>query len=162
MDNLIKAGKLGKTHGTKGELSIHLDVEVDWDKITSVFIELDNTPVPYVIEYFEYLGNKTIVKLKMVSSIEEAKKLTNKNIWLLENCVYKDIVYDWIDFVVIDSNTNTPIGKITDWIIQNNAEWMILSGKDNKEIILPFHDELIDKIDEENKIIMYKAVEGLY
>jgi len=39
---------------------------------------------------------------------------------------------------------------------------MIVHTQDNREIILPFNNELIEKIDKTHQVIFYKAIDGMY
>lgn len=162
MDELVKAGKIGKTHGIKGEVTLHLYVDADLENITSIFIEISDYPIPYLVEHTRFLSNKIIIKLKTISSINDAKKLINKNFYIEKKYIIQNNQQEWIGFSVIDINKNKIIGKITDWIIQNNLEWMVVITQDNREILLPINDELIEKTDEINQVIFYKAVEGMY
>ncbi|GIV29606.1 MAG: ribosome maturation factor RimM [Bacteroidia bacterium] len=163
MDELVKAGKIGKPHGIKGEVTLHLYVEADLEQTTSVFLETADRPCALSCgTYTRFLPNKTIVKLKSISSVNDAKKLTNKNIFLNKQCIIETEHLKWMGFSVIDVNKNMVIGKITDWIVQNNLEWIVVSTQDNREILLPLNEVLIEKIDEANQVIFYKAVEGMY
>lgn len=162
MDNLIAVGKIGKPHGIKGEITVHWDVEIDVDNLKSIFIEIDNTPVPYLVEYCKVLPNKFIIKLKTLSGIEDARRLTNKIVLVKEENLIIDEKYHWLHFTVIDINKNVEIGKITDWITNGNAEWIMVRSQKFKEILLPLHEDLIVNIDKENKILYYRAIEGLY
>lgn len=163
MDDLIHAGKIGKPHGIKGEITLHFYVDADVENIPSIFIEIDHNTVPYIVEYIYLLSNnKVIVKLKSISNIDAAKKLTNKTFYIEKKYIIQNAQQAWIGFSVIDVNKNKEIGKIADWIVQNQLEWMIVHTQDNREIILPFNNELIEKIDETHQVIFYKAIEGMY
>ncbi|GAB4200020.1 MAG: ribosome maturation factor RimM [Bacteroidia bacterium] len=162
MNDLILAGKIGKPHGIKGEVTLHLYVDADLENITSVFIETSDCPVPYLVEHTRFLPNKTIIKFKNISSVNDAKKLTNKNFYIEKKYIIQNNQQEWVGFSVIDINKNIVIGKITDWIVQNNLEWMVVTSQDNKEILLPFNDELIERVNEANRVIFYKAIDGMY
>lgn len=158
-------GKTGKTHGLKGFLQIHLTTDVDWESLTALFIELetDNAPVPYRIEQIEFLPKKIIVKLKSVNSLEDAKKLNNKNIWIPSEYILENKSTKWKNYLVLNNNKNNEeIGTIADTIKHGHLEWLLVQTKDHKEILLPLNKELIKKIDDKNKQIYYKAIDGMY
>lgn len=163
MDKLIFVGKIGKPHGIKGYCILHLSEDIDWENIHSLFIEIDNVPVPYLIEDLQSFNQKNIVKLKLVDDVNQAKKLVNKNILVEEQFVISDEYVELIGFSVKDINKNNfEIGIVEDIISEKGLEWLVIKNKNNNEILLPLNDDLIESIDENNRIIFYKAVEGMY
>lgn len=156
-------GKTGKTHGLKGFLQIYLTTDVDWESLTTLFIEIDNTPVPYRIEQIKFLPKKIIVKLKSVNSLEDAKQLSHKNIWIPSEYVLENESTKWKNYLVFNSyKHNEQIGIIIDIITHHHLKWLLVQTKDNKEILLPLGPEWIEKTDDENKKMYYRAIDGLY
>jgi len=165
MDNLKLIGKIGKPNGIKGfvELRLNIGVELLFDKIHAFFIEVDNVKVPYIVEEIKLLHNKTLVKFENVNSANDAKKLTNKDIWVEEKFLLTDDTFNYIEYSIVDVNSNNfKIGTINDVYIQNNLKWFVVLNDNGKEILLPFNDDLIEKVDESSKTIFYKAIEGMY
>lgn len=164
MDNLILAGKLGKLHGLKAYISLHLNCEVDWDNIKTLFIEIDGNPVPYLMEDIKFLPQKTIVKFKNLSDINALKTMINNNVYIEEKFILnKESENIYKDFTVVDVHNNLlEIGTVEDTVIYMNAEWLVLKNKYQKEILLPIAQDLIERIDFMNKIIFYKAIDGMY
>lgn len=162
MDNLIKVGTVGKPHGIRGYNILHLSKELDWDNLKSFFLEINQNHIPYLIEDVQFLPDKLIIKLKHISSVEEAKKITNKNIFVQKEFILEDNENLWLDYTVMDVGKNIVIGKITDWLSNKTMKWIIVTSPQNTEILLPFNEELIENIDEVNKIVFYKATEGMY
>ncbi len=163
MDNLQIAGKLGKPHGIKGFLVIHSHYDIDWENLNTIFIEINNHFIPYQIEQVKFLPTKTVIKLKLLSSINDAKKLTNKDFYVSKNFISKDDISIYINYTVLDANNNNfSIGIVVDYLIQETTTCLILSNNNKKEILLPFNDAFIKSIDNNKKIIYYKAIEGMY
>ena len=165
MDKLQPIGKIGKTHGIKGFVSIHLndDINVDWDSLRSFFIMMDNVPVPYIVEDIEFLPQKIIVKFQGINSVNEAKHFVNKIISLPENLILLDDSLNYIGYLVIDVNQNNHhIGYVKEVIVNNNLKWLVIQNQHQKEILLPFNENLIEQINHQEKQIFYKAIEGMY
>jgi len=165
MDKLQPIGKIGKTHGIKGFVSIHLndDINVDWDSLRSFFIMMDNVPVPYIVEDIEFLPQKIIVKFQGINSVNEAKHFVNKIISLPENLILLDDSLNCIGYLVIDVNQNNHhIGYVKEVIVNNNLKWLVIQNQHQKEILLPFNENLIEQINHQEKQIFYKAIEGMY
>ena len=165
MDKLQTIGKIGKTHGIKGFVSIHLNdnIDVDWDSLRSFFIMMDNVPVPYIVEDIEFLPQKIIVKFQGINSVNEAKHFVNKIISLPENLILLDDSLNYIGYLVIDVNQNNHhIGYVKEVIVNNNLKWLVIQNQHQKEILLPFNENLIEQINHQEKQIFYKAIEGMY
>ena len=165
MDKLQPIGKIGKTHGIKGFVSIHLNdnIDVDWDSLRSFFIMMDNVPVPYIVEDIEFLPQKIIVKFHGINSVNEAKHFVNKIISLPENLILLDDSLNCIGYLVIDVNQNNHhIGYVKEVIVNNNLKWLVIQNQHQKEILLPFNENLIEQINHQEKQIFYKAIEGMY
>ncbi|GAB4451107.1 MAG: hypothetical protein OHK0036_11000 [Bacteroidia bacterium] len=163
MDKLVIVGRIGKPHGIKGYIVLHLLEDIDWENIHSLFIEMDNVPVPYLIEDVQFLNQKEIIKLKFIDDVNQAKKMVNKNILVEEKFILSDEEIDIIGFTVKDINKNNfEIGIVEDVISNRDLEWLVVKNNNKKEILLPLNDDLIESIDEENKIIFYKAIDGMY
>ncbi|MCX8143026.1 MAG: ribosome maturation factor RimM [Bacteroidia bacterium] len=165
MDKLQPIGKIGKTHGIKGFVSIHLNdnIDVDWDSLRSFFIMMDNVPVPYIVDDIEFLPQKIIVKFQGINSVNEAKQFTNKLILLPENLILLDDTLNYVGYLVMDVNQNNHhIGYVKEVIVNNNLEWLVIENQHQKEILLPFNENLIEQINHQEKQIFYKAIEGMY
>ncbi|MEW6774558.1 MAG: ribosome maturation factor RimM [Bacteroidota bacterium] len=163
MDKLVIVGRIGKPHGIKGYIVLHLLEDIDWENIHSLFIEMDNVPVPYLIEDVQFLNQKEIIKLKFIDDVNQAKKMVNKNILVEEKFILSDEEIDIIGFTVKDINKNNfEIGIVEDVISNRDLEWLLIRNSTKKEILLPLNDDLLESIDEENKIIFYKAIDGMY
>ena len=165
MDKLQTIGKIGKTHGIKGFVSIHLNdnIDVDWDSLRSFFIMMDNVPVPYIVEDIEFLPQKIIVKFQGINSVNEAKHFVNKIISLPENLILLDDTLNYVGYLVMDVNQNNHhIGYVKEVIVNNNLKWLVIQNQHQKEILLPFNENLIEQINHQEKQIFYKAIEGMY
>jgi 16S rRNA processing protein RimM len=165
MDNLKLIGKIGKPNGIKGfvELRFNNNVELLFEEIHAFFIEVDNVKIPYIVEEIKLLHNKTLVKFENVNSANDAKKLTNKDIWLEEKFLFIDDTLNYIEYSIVDVNSNNfKIGSINDFFVRNNLKWFVVLNDNGEEILLPFNDDLIEKVDETSKTIFYKAIEGMY
>lgn len=165
MDNLKPIGKIGKTHGIKGFLSIHLNAGIDvvWDSLRYFFVLMDNVPVPYIVEDIKFLSQKIIVKFQSINSVNEAKCFINRIILLPENLILLDESLNYVGYLVIDVNKNNyQIGYVKEVIVNNNLQWLVVENHHQKEFLLPFNENLVELINSQEKQIFYKAIEGMY
>lgn len=82
----IRLGKVLKTHGIKGELQISLDVD-DVDAVEDIkvlFLEINKNLIPYFIENIRIGGQKAIVALQDIPTVEKAAWLCGKLVFVDE------------------------------------------------------------------------------
>lgn len=159
-------GKITKTHGLKGEITVKLDVANpgDFKDLRYVLIEDRGNLIPYFIENQKINGDKMIVQLQDVKKVEQAVAFMGKAVFLPNELMpeldeddfyFKEIV----GFKMIDA-LKGEIGEIYD-VLEYPTQAVIQVMKDGKEILIPIHDDIIQKVDKKAKILTVKAPEGL-
>ena len=159
-------GKITKTHGLKGEITIKLDVAnpEDFKDLRYLLIEDRGNLIPYFIENQKINGDKMIVQLQDVKKVEQAVTFMGKAVFLPnefmpeldeDDFYYKEI----IGFKMIDE-LKGEIGEISD-VLEYPTQAVIQVMKDGKEILIPIHDDIIQKVNKKAKTLTVKAPEGL-
>ena len=159
-------GKITKTHGLKGEITVKLDVAnpEDFKDLRYLLIEDRGNLIPYFIENQKINGDKMIVRLQDVKKVEQAVTFMGKAVFLPnefmpeledDDFYYKEIV----GFKMVDA-LKGEIGEISD-VLEYPTQAVIQVMKDEKEILIPIHDDIIQKVDKKAKILTVKAPEGL-
>ena len=159
-------GKITKTHGLKGELTIKLDVAnpSDFAELRYVLIEDRCNLIPYFIDYQKINSDKMFVKLQDVNKMEQALTYIGKAVFLPNDLLpqldddefyYKEI----IGFKLVDAEKGE-IGFISD-VLEYPTQAVIQVMKDGKEILIPIHDDIIQKVNKKSKTLNIKAPEGL-
>ncbi len=164
-------GYTSKVHGKQGELIVKPDVDFpeEYTNLESVLIQLnkkDKTLVPFFIANSQVLNNSTLkIKIEDINSFEEAKALVGKELFLPLNSLpklsgNKFYYHEVIGFEVIDSEKSN-IGKIKQILDYPTQAIFEIINEENKEILIPITDEIITKVDRENKTIEITTPEGL-
>lgn len=159
-------GKITKTHGLKGEITVKLDVAnpEDFKDLRYLLIEDRGNLIPYFIENQKINGDKMIVQLQDVKKVEQAVTFMGKAVFLPnefmpeldeDDFYYKEI----IGFKMIDE-LKGEIGEISD-VLEYPTQAVIQVMKDGKEILIPIHDDIIQKVNKKAKTLTVKAPEGL-
>ncbi len=170
-DDIIEIGKFQKTHALKGELNAVLDICEDYlTEDNPVIVDMDGIFVPFYAESVRPKGSTSyLIKLQGVDSIEEASKFVNKAIYGLRNDMLEYFDADDEDvalpnelegYEVIDSEIGSlgTLVRIDDTTINT---LMIIDGGAYGEIYIPFNEEFIDRIDDENREIITSVPEEL-
>lgn len=159
-------GKVTKTHGLKGEITIKLDVvnPADFKDLRYLLIEDRGNLIPYFIENQKINGDKMFVRLQDVKTMEQAVVFLGKGVFLPNELLpelddndfyFKEI----IGFTLIDE-AKGEVGQISD-VLEYPTQSVIQVMKDGKEILIPIHDDIIKKVNKKDKILNINAPEGL-
>ena len=160
---LIKIGKIVNTHGIKGELRL-LSKFPYKDKvfINNMKIYIDKKDIEIINTYRKH-KNFDMITLKGYSNINEVLKYKGKYAYVdnndiaLDNNKYLD--EDLIGLNVIYEDNDK--GIITDIERYDKTVLFNIKGND-KEYLIPYNDNLIDKIDINDKKIYIKDIKGLF
>ncbi|MFA6807304.1 MAG: ribosome maturation factor RimM [Bacteroidales bacterium] len=158
-------GLVSKPFSYKGELVLYFDVDepMEYSELDGVYIEISNRLILYPIEAIRVNGNKAVVRFENMNQ-EDSLKLIGKKLFLplemlpkLEG--NKFYFHEVIGFNVIDSEKGD-VGVINS-IIEYPAHPLFSILYNEKEILMPIVDPIIEKVDREAKIIYIKAPQGL-
>ena len=165
----LKVGKIVNTHSLKGEVKVISSTDFEeqrFEKGTELLITRGNQVVKEVtVESYRTHKNNLLVKFVGIDSIEEAEKLKNlqikidsENIGELEENEY--YFHEIIGCEVFDENGKS-LGEISEILTPGaNDVWVIKSQK-GKEILIPYIEDVVKKIDVKNKKIDIEVMEGL-
>jgi 16S rRNA processing protein RimM len=165
-DSCFELGHVRKTHGIRGEIKAFLDSDapLKYRGLKSVYLELKNKLIPFMIEKINIQGASAIIKLQDVNSIEEAGKLVKSKLYLPlkmlnDGGTDKIFRHDLIGFTVIDG-LRRKLGKITG-IYEAGSNGLIAVDYKGREILIPLNNELIKKVNLARKELNMELPEGL-
>jgi 16S rRNA processing protein RimM len=150
-----------KSNGTEGELLISFfDVAPeDIDLQEPVFIEFDGLPVPFYFESFVQRGtSRALVRLTGVHSLKDADELAGASVYA--DYFEEEEEEDLTGWTVKDAH-GTVVGTVTDYedIPGNTCLWV--KRPSGEEVLLPFHEDLVQALDEDAQTITLTIPEGL-
>jgi len=164
VSQLIKVGKLSRVHGLKGALVVTGDnlENVEVKKTGFLFIEMNNVPTPFFITEVKYIGKNLVVNFDGIKTIEEAKPLIGKDLWADEKniSVKKSNANNLEGYNLIDEIKGN-VGKVNELIVLPKQQFLSVNVNDN-EVLLPYTDAFVKKIDHKTKTVYYCAPEGLF
>lgn len=162
--NTEEIGYISKTHGLKGHVILRLNelINIDEEAIKSVFLELNGSQVPYFIEECRPNNTGYILKLETIDTIDTSKKLIGKKAFALTDFILEnsESLSEFIGYTVLDSCLGN-IGIITDIDEKTENPIVKVIHSTGVEIILPFNEDFIIEIDDEQKTIEFESPEGL-
>jgi 16S rRNA processing protein RimM len=163
----ILLGQILKIQGYEGALTVKLEkafVE-NIPEMESVFLEIDGKPVPFFISSSEYSGGD-ILKLKFegYDTYDKVSGFAGCRVFLTtksdEKIISSEDAESILGFKVILKNRKL-IGHIEE-VIQNPGQYLLkIISPRKKEILMPFHEDLILSFDERKKTLTVKLPKGL-
>lgn len=160
-------GYVAKLHGFKGEVSLFFDVTNpnDYASLDAVFIDLNGLLTPFFVENIK-LNNKGFARVKFegVNSENEAKVLLRKELFLplsiLPSLGDKNFYdHEIVGFEVVDELEGN-CGVVKE-VLDYKVNPLIQLTFNDKEILLPLIDGLVQKVDRKNKKLYVSAPQGL-
>jgi 16S rRNA processing protein RimM len=165
-DDCYEVGYIVKTHGLKGEVGVHLDVDnpSDYADLDGLLIEKNGELIPHFIEKIRINVDKAIIKFEGINKIEEAEPLVRKTLYLsldqLDELSDDQFYYhEIIDFQIVDENLG-PLGKIKTIYNQPHQDLIAMDYKE-KEVLIPISHEHVLKANHEKKELYVNLPEGL-
>ena len=156
-------GKLGKTHGVKGEISFLFDDEV-FDRVDAdyLILKVDGIFVPFFIEEYRFKSDaNAIVKFEDIDTQERARELTGCEVYFpRELADSDDDSISWaaiVGFSLIDAATGQSVGRIAS--IDDSTLNILFELEDGK--LIPASEELITDVDKDSKTIIIDLPQGI-
>lgn len=151
----IFIGKIINTHGIKGELKIRSDFKYKDEVFVSnmkIYIDEEEHIIYSSRNQMEY----KLILIDDYNNINDVLKYKGKNIYINRNLINEKYILneDIIGYNVIVGDKN--IGKLTN-VMQNGIQEILVINN----IMIPYVDAFVKKIDMQKKEIYINEIEGL-
>ena len=162
-EDVYKIGKLGKTHGVRGEISFLFDDDV-FDRTDADYLvfDIDGILVPFFLEEYRFKNDSNaLLKLDGIDTQEQAQELTGCDVYFPRKLADSDSDnISWAEIIgysVIDAKSKQDIGKIAS--VDDNTINILFELEDGK--LIPASEELIKNIDTKRHQIEINLPEGI-
>ena len=162
-EEVYKIGRLGKSHGVRGEISFLFDDDV-FDRVDAdyLILDIDGILVPFFIEEYRFRSDTTaLMKFEGIDSQERARELTGCDVYFPRNLAASDDdSISWsaiVGFNIIDASTNKSIGRIAS--IDDSTLNILFCLEDGH--LIPASEDLITQIDQQARTITMHLPAGL-
>lgn len=162
--NSKKVGYVKKTHGIKGEVVVEFDFPIPENfKLNKwVFLKHDGILIPFMVEWYKILNeNSIILRFVNYEDIDSIKIFISSEFHVESNIEWLSNVkisfLNLANYKIFDTEQNY-LGIIKEVLpIKNNP--VVEVDKDNKSVLFPFHENLIQSVDHNSKSIILKLLE---
>ena len=162
-EEVYRIGRLGKTHGVKGEVSLQFDDDI-FDRVDADYLvlELDGILVPFFIEEYRFRSDTVaLIKFEDVDTQQRANELTGCDVYFPRALAANDegevSLSLLVGFDLVEANGGMTIGRIV--AIDDTTANLLFELEDGR--LIPANDDLIRDIDTKRKTIKMEIPEGL-
>ena len=162
-EEVYKIGKLGKTHGVRGEISFLFDDDV-FDRTDADFLilKVDGILVPFFIEEYRFKSDSNaLMKFVDLDTQEQARELTGCDVYFpreLNDCDEDSLSWSaLVGFDIFDAQSGKSVGRIAS--VDDSTLNTLFELEDGR--LIPASEELITSFDKENKTITIDLPEGI-
>lgn len=159
----VYIGEIKRTHGVRGEVQLKLrdGIELNTGKIKFLLLSEKNAqPVPWFPEKFTPYAGGFIVKFETVNTEKDARRFAGSKVFCDAEAAEETEEVSLEGFEVEDENMGV-IGNVASVMEYPSQIILAVITKDGKEILLPYNEQFVVEVDEEEKRIIYSAPEGL-
>ena len=162
-EEVYKIGKLGKTHGVRGEISFLFDDDVfDRTDADYLILKVDGILVPFFIEEYRFKSDSNaLMKFDCLDTQEQARELTGCDVYFpRELADSSDGSLSWsalAGFDIIDAQSGKSVGRIAS--VDDSTLNTLFELEDGR--LIPASEELITSFDKDNKTITFDLPEGI-
>jgi 16S rRNA processing protein RimM len=162
----FKAGKLVAVHGLKGELILkhELGKKSSLKDVKAIFIEdKKDSFFPWFIETAKARSaDEILLKLETIDTREAAAKISQKEIWLVEEdfkkLSAKSAPANLLGYTII--NNKERLSEVLE-VIEQPHQMLCRIEINKKEVLIPINESFLKKIDHKKKEVMLELPEGL-
>lgn len=166
MNQYFKIGKLAATFGVEGQLILQhsLGKKTSLKSLETIFIEeKKDSFLPYFVSSTKIKSDtETFILLEDIRSKEAAHFLVKKEVWLAENDFKKFVAVaapiSFLGFTII--NDKKELGEVIE-VIEQPHQVLCAIIIDNKEVLIPIHEDSLEKVDKKNRKLFVNLPDGL-
>jgi 16S rRNA processing protein RimM len=162
-EDVYRIGKLGKTHGVRGEISFLFDDDV-FDRVDAdyLILSIDDILVPFFIEEYRFkTDSNALMKFEGIDTQERARELTGCEVYFPHELADSDDDdISWaaiVGFDITDADSSRTIGRIA--AVDDSTINILFELEDGR--LIPASEDLITDIDQQARTITMRLPDGL-
>jgi 16S rRNA processing protein RimM len=162
----ILLGRITKIYGFGGAVIVKTEkiFSENIPEMESIFLEIEGRPVPFFIEYTEQASPGLLrMKFEGYDNAAKVKDFVNCNVFLTGDRIpgiIKDDLHTLQGYTMI-SDDNRTIGVIKEILHNPGQILLVVRSETGKEILIPLHEDMIQELKPDQKILTMNLPEGL-
>jgi 16S rRNA processing protein RimM len=170
MEKLYNVGKIVNTQGIKGELRIISSTDFKderYEKGNKLLIVNPNNNESFEVTVKTHREQKNfdIIQFEEFNNINQVEKYKGCILKVkesqLQNLEDNEYYFHEIIGCNVVTSSGEELGQVKEILTPGANDVWVVKGKSNKEILIPYIDDVVKEIDVDNKIIKIEVLEGL-
>lgn len=171
MEKWFNVGKIVNTQGLKGEVRVVSKTDFPEKRykvgnILYLFLPKSNTPIEVTIKSHRSHKNFELLTFEGLETISEVEKFRDGVLKVPESelgVLEKDEYYfhEIIDCLIFTTK-GVEIGRVTEILTPGANDVWVVKSTDGKELLIPYIQDVVKKVDIKEKIILIDPMEGLF
>ncbi|MBR2547745.1 MAG: 16S rRNA processing protein RimM [Eubacterium sp.] len=165
----VEIGMITGPLGIRGEVKIKSYAEDPsrFKKIREIGLRADGKDAgDYIIEHARISGGMVVVKLAGVDDRNAAELLRNMEVFMDRDDLEplepgEHYVRDLIGMTVIDDETGEKIGTLGDVLTDRPQDIYVVAADDGTDFMVPAVPEFVRGIDDDERVIRLRLIEGI-
>ena len=162
LSELMPVGKIGKTHGVKGEVNCELTHDIEMDDCDYFVLDMEGILVPFFIESYRFRNSTTaLVHFDKLDDEPSVRELFGKVIYVKRELAQPEAedgeftAYSLIGYTLVDEQGNA-LGTITG--VNDDTDNVLF---EMGELLIPVAAVALLGIDEKKRLAVVEIPEGL-
>jgi 16S rRNA processing protein RimM len=170
MEKWFNVGKIVNTQGIKGEVRVVSSTDFANERYKpgntlSLFMPASAAPLELKVKSHRKHKTFDLLKFEGVENINEAEKLRGGIIKIPESQLGDlnegEYYYHEIIGCTVITTEDETLGKISEVLSPGANDVWVIKAKAGKDILIPYIDEVVIKVDVKEKVVIIDPMEGL-
>jgi 16S rRNA processing protein RimM len=171
LQTYFNVGKIVNTHGINGEvrvISVTDFPEQRYQKGATLYLFLQNAkePISLTIKNWRRHKNFDLLQFEGYTNINEVEKFKGGLLKIaadqLDRLEENEYYFHEIIGCTVKGPDEKEYGIITEILTPGANDVWVIKGKDHKEYYLPYIEEIVKKVDVNEKVVWIEPMEGLF
>lgn len=170
MEKWFNVGKIVNTHGVKGEIRVISKTDFADERYAPgneiyLFMPETKEPIPLTIESHRVHKNFDLLTFKEYENINEVEKMKGGILKIREDqqteLEENEFYFHEIIGCLVFTTKGEEIGKVAEILTPGANDVWVVKGKGGKDILIPYIEQIVKKVDIKDKMILIDPMEGL-
>lgn len=170
MEKWFNVGKIVNTHGIKGEVRVVSRTDFPEERykignVLSLFMPKSSTPIELTVKTHRSHKNFDLLTFEGYENINEVEKFRDGILKVSESQLGDLNEGEYYYHEIIGCNVATidgeELGKVSEILSPGANDVWVVKGKGGKELLIPYIEDVVKKVDIKEKIILIEPMEGL-
>ena len=164
----VVVGRLGRPHGVKGEINVEVLTDEPEKRFqTQTKLSIQNSQKSLTVKSARASQKKLLVTFEEIQDRTQAEEY--KGQYLTLDLEESEIPTDGDEFydqqligLKAKDNNQTVLGEVIDVIHGSAQDLLVIRTPDNKEVLVPFVDEIVPEVNISEKTMIITPPKGLF